>query len=809
MMNRRHLFLLLMLFLLWGMGSCTQFTSNNKAYQEDVSLNILSIDFDSTYKHLYANVQINDSITALLLNNDTSLHFKTEELMKGKMYDPRTQPVLEGYENLKIQELAQLNLDILVLADLTLDSVEVANQQRIIRNLEKLFTYNTFRIAFMEGPQVSETMEATDYVLDNYFKAVSADKYLYRSMLSKLEELHRDTVPATPLSRPDTLAQRPAQKVLIVFSDGKVYDADNAPLDPKYFTLQRELTQEADSLLGLSVFYVHLSPSSATTPGGALSGGVLPTDEESKNLLTLLCQKTGGKYLEAVDPNQVVNDIVNQFNPDKADYRFTFVNPDFKIYRGMERTLQIACYAGDSLIASDYLNYNAGSVYNPVIINGLSTFQVIVQGGLLGLLTIGLLYLFFQFILPAIRYFVFKRKYVTRYTHKNMSYNGILVDQSCYFCKAPFVEGDEIVVKCQHVMHKSCWDENEYKCPEYGRNCKHGSHYYNRTNLLDARNASFYFSWILAGAFAGLIAWICFTANAHYNDNLFLVKLIHLIFNIDPQSSQASKLMEEYGNHLFYLPFYGMNIGFFLTLSLSLLTSHGRWLWKRSLVVVAKSIVGGIFGYVSFFFGCLLSISLNFSDNSFLIDWIPWMLSGFLIAFVVAYGTDIKLKKALVGAAISIVFGLGSMYLWSFAFSAQIDTREFLLLSYMIYCIGFAVSVAATSPKSERYFLRVEGPIKEMDIAVYKWMNVAMRNKRVLIGKSVNCDLQMSWDITSPIAPEQAEVRMINGYLYLIALEEGVMFDKKPLKPNLKKRLYHGSKFLIGKTTFTYIEKDL
>ena len=84
-----------------------------------------------------------------------------------------------------------------------------------------------------------------------------------------------------------------------------------------------------------------------------------------------------------------------------------------------------------------------------------------------------------------------------------------------------------------------------------------------------------------------------------------------------------------------------------------------------------------------------------------------------------------------------------------------------------------------------------------------------MRNKRVLIGKSVNCDLQMSWDITSPIAPEQAEVRMINGYLYLIALEEGVMFDKKPLKPNLKKRLYHGSKFLIGKTTFTYIEKDL
>lgn len=55
----------------------------------------------------------------------------------------------------------------------------------------------------------------------------------------------------------------------------------------------------------------------------------------------------------------------------------------------------------------------------------------------------------------------------------------MLIEQSCYFCKAPFVEGDEIVVKRKHVLHKSCWDENEYQCPEYGRHCKQGRHYYN------------------------------------------------------------------------------------------------------------------------------------------------------------------------------------------------------------------------------------------------------------------------------------------------------------------------------------------
>lgn len=802
-MNLRSISFVLMMVLI--LSGCTNLTPNNEPYKEDVKINILSVDFDSTYKHFYANVQMNDSLTGLLLNNDTSIHFKTREFVRN-LYDPRIQPRLENYKNLKVEELAKLNLNILILADLTLDSAAVSEQQQVARNLKNLFVFNHLHIAFMRGRRVTETMEVTDYVLDNYFKPVSEPKYLYRSMLSKIDELSKGasafpkTVPADTLGR----AKVPGQNILIVFSDGKVYD-HNRPLDPDYFSLQHKLTQRGETVGKLPIFYINLS----TEPTNKQAAATADTDEESKNFLTALCQKTGGKYLDVFDQDLILTDILKQFNRAYADYRFTFVNPDFKIYRGMERKLQIDCYQQDSLIASDFIDYNAGSVYNPIIVNGLTTFQVIMQGTLLGLLTIFWIYLFFQFILPAIRYIIFKRKYVTRYTNKNMTFNGILVGQSCYFCKAPFEEGDSIVVKCQHVMHESCWDENEYKCPEYGRNCKTGSHYYNRQNLFDPHNASFYLSWILAGAFAGLIAWINFTANAHNDEGISLVRLIHVIFNLDADSSQTGTLMEEYGNHLFYLPFYGMNIGFFLTLSLSLLTGHGRWWWKRSLFVAVKSIVGGVFGYLSFFIGCVISISLNFKDNSFLIDWIPWMLSGFMIAFVVSYGTDIKLKKALVGAAISIVFGLGSMYLWSFAFSAQIDTREFLLLSYMIYCIGFAVSVAATSPKSERYFLRVEGPIKEIDIAIYKWMNASILSKRVAIGKSVNCDLQMSWDITSPIAPEQAEVRMVNGYLYLVALEDGVIFDKKPLKPRVRKRLYHGSKFLIGKTTFTYIEKDL
>ena len=66
-----------------------------------------------------------------------------------------------------------------------------------------------------------------------------------------------------------------------------------------------------------------------------VSAGEEETDEESQNFLTALCQKTGGKYLDVLNQNQILNDILSQFNKEHADYRFTFVNPDLKIYRGM------------------------------------------------------------------------------------------------------------------------------------------------------------------------------------------------------------------------------------------------------------------------------------------------------------------------------------------------------------------------------------------------------------------------------------------------------------------------------------------
>ena len=441
--------------------------------------------------------------------------------------------------------------------------------------------------------------------------------------------------------------------------------------------------------------------------------------------------------------------------------------------------------------------------------NGVSIWSIFVQGIVIAVCLLVGVYLIFQFIVPRIRYELFKRKNVTRYVGKNMSFHNIQVDESCYFCKAPFEKGEEIVVKCEHVMHKSCWDENEYKCPEYGRKCKEGSHYYNTSKLWDHQNAPYYMKWLLVGISAGALSWFFFIMNIWHIGYDSLVQMMFRVAEVDPNSEMAKGLMDKFGTGLYYTPYFGLYIGFFLTLFLSMLSSHGNWWWKRLVFVLSKAIFAAFCGYISFVLIGIVSLALGLYGDVLLLDWIPWTLNGFVIAFAVSYKTDIKLRKALVGATVSILFGLGSMYIWKFYQNAQVDTRDLLLVSNMIYCVGLALSLAFHFPRSERYFLRVEGAVKTMEIAIYKWMNAQVINRRVTIGKSVDCNLQMTWDINSNIAPVQAEIISERGNIYLVALENGVYREDALVATDKKIRLYHGDKFKIGQTLFTYVEHDV
>ncbi|MEG1543111.1 MAG: hypothetical protein RR382_01110 [Tannerellaceae bacterium] len=801
----KKLMFLSMLALL--LVSCDAFQAFQPTQKKSSNgMNVVRINYFPDYSHFTVDVKMDESLKSCLLTDSSNVKIKTTEWMNEyEVCSEATRSQLIDVTNLKAQELSKLHLTGLVLVDLTLSPEAVERERTAVIELKSIIPDGMY-VAFINKDGVSETLPVTPYVLKNYFNSQeTSEKPLYRSILCKLDEMNGHSpryYPSVP--QDSSIRNLPLkQKFMVVLSDGNIYK-DNLPIDPLHYELEQALIQSGDSMTSTALYYVNYNQSTDADANIDIN----PEDiHDARPIMELVCRQTNGLYFENPNWKKFTNDLLSNSDLLDIDYRFTFLNPDFKVYRGQKRFLQIECFAGDSLYASTVEPCILGSIYNPLIVNGLPTTEVILQGILLSALIMLFIYVIMQFVVPYIRYQYFKKKYVTHYISQNTSYNGMLVGQSCYYCKAPFEKGDEIIVKCKHVLHKLCWDENEHKCPEFGRNCKSGSHYYNQSNLLDKKNATFYLTWTFYSILAGLLAWILFIWRVQFQDFTVVYLTMH-IYNLSPNTPEAAKAIEKYGSQLFFLPSFGFAISLFLTFFLSLLVSYGHW--KRRLITCSvKALIAAIGGGVAFIIGCVISLLLDLDDNSFLIDWMPWCLIEFTIAFAVAYGTEIRLKRVLKGAAIATIFGLGSMYFWSFTYERGFDSRLLCLFSYLIYGVGLGVSIASISPRSEHYFLRVTGAIKEIDIALYKWMNAPYRTQKITIGKSVNCDLQISWDLQGDIAPIQAEIKRINGCLYLFTIEKGVELMGKPLKANVKKHLYHGDSFKIARTTFTYIEKDV
>ena len=128
-----------------------------------------------------------------------------------------------------------------------------------------------------------------------------------------------------------------------------------------------------------------------------------------------------------------------------------------------------------------------------------------------------------------------------------------------------------------------------------------------------------------------------------------------------------------------------------------------------------------------------------------------------------------------------------------------------LVLAYLVFAGGVAVSIAKVMPRREHYFLHVSGAIKEMDIALYKWFS-ASPHAAVTIGKSVSCSLQITWDLQSDISPIQAEIRLVGGGPTLFVLDGSVYRQGQSLRLHKAYRLHHGDLFQIGQTQFRFLE---
>lgn len=744
--------------------------------QEKMVVN--KVEFAPDYKTFSIWTRVVNDIGPYALTDSSDVRIEVEEYDDGVRTSRRVQPKLVKAWNTESDQIKELGLKVLVLVDLSLSQDQIDAQREAVQEMLTVLNQDNLFVAFMSGNSVSQTRAVTDYILKQYFVHESSSKFLYRSILEKAREMAAGGEFWAGAEKLD----------LVVFSDGRVYDDNDEPIDPNHFKMETEMLHSDVTGGGnVSVSYVNFGRSVADGDEG-----------DATNVLTSLCETTGGAYLPKFSWIVLENTMLDGNDGDFASNRFDFVNPDRKVYRGDNNQLKLKFFSikDDKLIATATANIREGTLFRPIIVHGETLWEVILQGLSVGLIILLLIYLVGQFIVPYIRYRIFLKKYVVEHTGGNMVLGDVAVGQTCYLCKAPFVKGDKVVVKCEHTMHKSCWDENEYHCPECGRHCEHGSHFYNKEHLFDRRNASFYMRWLLMAVQASICAWVSFSVWSHFATK-------HILEYILP-SEQLN--VDQFGTHLNQLPSYAFMIAFFLTLGVAFLAIP-RKRFGSFMGLFLRALISAVVSAVLFLLVSVVCITLHLEAASFFINLIPWILSSYIIAVVGTYGTRIKLKKSILLVAVGV--SLISMYMWSSLYMLlAVDYRVLLLFSYMIYAIGMALSIASAAPKSEHYFLHAQGAVKTMDIALYKWFR-ANPNAVVTLGKSVDCSLQLSWDLQGNVAPVHAEITMKKGILRLTPLEEGVTMSGKKLKVDKPVKLYHGCRFQIGQTNFTYQEKDL
>ena len=749
---------------------------NASGSQENMVVN--KVEFSEDHKHFSVWTGILRDIGPYPLTDSTVVQIEVEAYDDGLKNSRREMPRLIRALNTEKDNVKQMGVKALVLIDLSLTQDQIDDEREAVQEMLTVFEPENLYVAFMSGNTVTPSRQISDYILNLYFKNWSSQKVLYKTILEKIREVEAGNEPWNQ-----------AKEVkLLVFSDGKVYDDNNVPFDPSHFKTENDLlnavTADKESL---SVYYVDFGK-----PGEAVE------ESESTNVLTSVCEASGGAFFPVFNWTLLEGTMLGPEVRSVASNRFDFENPDGKVYRGDDHQLKLKFYTveGHKLIASATAHSREGSFFKPIIVNGVPLNTILLEGISAGLFLMLAVYLILQFLVPYIRYRLFLRKYVIRHTGKKMVTGDVAVAESCYLCKAPFVEGDEVVVKCEHTMHKSCWDQNEYHCPEYGRHCRHGSHYYDKEHLLDKRNASFYLNWLLMAVLMGTCAWLAFTI---YTDRVHR----HLLDFIIPNSSLTQEMLNVHVNPL---PSYGFMLAFFLTLGVAFLAMR-KIRWTDYLDMFLRALASGICSALLYLLVSLACIALRLQSAAFFINIIPWTLSSFLCAIIGTMGTRIHLKRSLVLIAVGV--SLVSMLLWSVVYmQIGVDFRLLLLYSTILYMVGMAVAIASLAPKSEHYFLQVQGAVKTMDVALYKWFR-ANPNAVVSIGKSVDCSLQLSWDLRGKVAPVHAEISMKKGVPRLVALEEGVLVQGKPLAPDRHVILRHRMTFQIGQTLFTYLEKDI
>lgn len=690
-----------------------------------------------------------------------------------------------------------------VLVDLSIPQEGKAQIYKAISQLVNISPKGCVYLSFF-GDEVTSSKLVTPENLKSfepYFSKTSEHKYLYGALYSKLAEFSTTSSEKegsvkgeANYTRNATISRRATKNmdknILFVFTEGNKSPSFEENIA---FLEVNDYQQDIKHLVPTVYAFYY------TEQG---------KDADIENVLMAICNpKVKGRigdYKPANDMAQVLNDFQEIVNDKMYDYSFTYRVLSSKTYFG--KTSYSAEWKGDVIGTGEF---SIGSAERPWPEHVASTSDSIYKylvAVVVALLTIGFFFLIMKVLIPLLRSKAFEAKYYKKYVpEKNIS------SRICHYCKQPITEGQNVVMKCKHIMHVHCWQQNGYKCAEYGQNCKTGiqehvewKELFTWKSLKDCHQT-------IAGICAGFVSWIFFELGDRGSFEGISKSLVAMFYT--PSDNLPNLSLECESKTSAFLTI-GLLLGFFLSLIFRYNDEYRKKDWKINLKIIGLSLLTGVIGMIAFAIGadvlCVLLTLINATYIPWYCSFPAYILFSVAVSLALTFKSTIPLKSALIGGGCSSVIGFVVLY-----FSSLTNVSwpwMNMLLDFIIYGGGLGASLVTVRMLAEKYFLVIQNGVRAgQRIPIHKWMNATGGGNKVSIGMTGDCEIQMNWEKSNKVAKEHAQLYIDHEKQLpmLKPLATGVIYNTRAElgvgKPNV---LSNNDTFKIGDTIFQYVETE-
>lgn len=483
-------------------------------------------------------------------------------------------------------------------------------------------------------------------------------------------------------------------------------------------------------------------------------------------------------------------------------YELSYCAGPDKVYSG---NVSFTAEWGKSLIGEG--TFTIGSAERPWPEREQGTTSIFIEllvAVLASVITFGFFFLIMRIVVPYIRFLSFKSKYYKKYQPEENVQRRI-----CHYCKQDLRPGQIIVTKCNHWMHKHCWEENGYKCAEFGQNCKTGIQEHIEWKDLFKASSLKECSQTIAGVLAGFVSWIIYEMCGRGGFMGLSRFIVGLVFN---ESEAQTTLVQSCVMRTSSFLMIGLLLGFFISLVFRYKDEVRNKDWKVWLKIIGLSVMTGAIGMLAFAIGAdVLCLMVSWIGKTY----IPWycslpayILFSISVSLALTVKSSIPIKSALIGGTVSAFIGFLVLYFTKFT-SSRYEWIN-MLLDFIIYGGGLGASLVTVRMLAEKYFLVIQNGVKAgQRIPIHKWMNATGGGNKVSIGMTGECEIQMNWEKSNKVAKEHAQLFIDHekNLPVIKPLATGVVYNTRAELPvNRNSVLSNGDTFKIGDTIFKYEE---